>query len=269
MRREHKYSLLLVGLAYLSFVSLGLPDGLNGVAWPSIRAYFHLPLNALGWLLVMFTAGYFVASFSSGRLLALMSIGTLLSLSCLATAVSLIGYALAPVWMVMVGLGTVAGFGAGAIDAGLNTFAATQFSARMVGRLLSGLVAEHISIHRLLRICLVNIVLGAILIWLGGSSFLSFAGLGLMGLASAPVFPSLISATPLRLGEEHIANGVGFQIAAAVLGQSFLPTVVGALAGWFGLEVIGPTLLIAACLLLGLFEALRSVSRLEPVLSDF
>jgi len=129
-----------------------------------------------------------------------------------------------------------------------------------VGRLLFGLVVEHISIHRLLRVCLVSIAMGATLIWLGGASFLSVTGLGLMGLASAPVFPSLISATPLRLGEEHVANGVGFQIAAAVLGASLLPSFVGVLAGRIGLEVIGPTLLVAACLLLGLFEALTSAS---------
>src|SRR5262245_41911334 len=123
---------LLIGLAYVGFVSLGLPDGLLGVAWPSIRASFDLPLDALGALLVMFTIGYLISSFSSGRLLTAMSVGTLLALSCLATAASLIGCALTPAWEVMVALGVLAGLGAGAIDAGLNTFAAIQFSARMV-----------------------------------------------------------------------------------------------------------------------------------------
>ncbi|MBC8161961.1 MAG: MFS transporter, partial [Roseiflexaceae bacterium] len=42
---------LLIGLAYLAFISLGLPDGLVGVGWPSIRASFGLPLDALGALL--------------------------------------------------------------------------------------------------------------------------------------------------------------------------------------------------------------------------
>jgi hypothetical protein len=48
MMRRRRSGLLLVGLAYLGFVSIGLPDGLLGVAWPSIRAYFDLPLDALG-----------------------------------------------------------------------------------------------------------------------------------------------------------------------------------------------------------------------------
>ena len=123
---------LLIGLSYLGFVSLGLPDGLHGIAWPSLRASFHLPLDALGKLLVSFTLGYLLSSFNSGRLLARLGIGVLLALSCLATAVSLLGYALAPGWWVMVGWGLLAGLGAGAVDAGLNLYAATHFSARMV-----------------------------------------------------------------------------------------------------------------------------------------
>jgi MFS family permease len=129
---KRKTGLLLAGLAYLGFISLGLPDGLNGVAWPSIRAFFDLPLDALGALLVTFMLGYLLSSFSSGWLLARINVGALLALSCLATAVSLLGYALASHWWMMVTLGALAGLGAGAIDAGLNTFAATHFSARSV-----------------------------------------------------------------------------------------------------------------------------------------
>ena len=47
------------------------------VALPSIRAYFDLPLDALGALLVMFTMGYLLSSFSSGRLLTHISVGSL------------------------------------------------------------------------------------------------------------------------------------------------------------------------------------------------
>ena len=62
MKTAHRYSLFLLALTYLSFVSLGLPDGLTGVAWPSIRVSFNLPLDALGSLLVMFTTGYLVST---------------------------------------------------------------------------------------------------------------------------------------------------------------------------------------------------------------
>jgi fucose permease len=123
---------LLMGLAYAAFISLGLPDGLTGVAWPSIRTTFGLPLDALGALITTGSIGYLVSSFSSGRLLTRLGVGWLLGLSCLATAISLLGYGTAPLWAGMVGLGLLAGLGAGAIDAGLNTYAAENFSPRTV-----------------------------------------------------------------------------------------------------------------------------------------
>jgi fucose permease len=377
---------LLIGLAYLGFVSLGLPDGLHGIAWPFIRATFHLPIDALGMLLVMFTVGYLLSNFSSGRLLAYMNVGALLAASCLLMAISLAGYALTPVWLCMVLLALLAGAGSGAIDAGLNTYAATRFSPRTVnwlhacygigaaigpaimtavlnaghpwrwgyaivamcqlvmaiafgltrdlwatknmdeatsierpaassrstlrlpavwlsiaiffvytgleaaagtwafslftegraiavreaglwvsiywgsltaGRLVFGFIAEWRAARLMLRLCLVGIALGAALIWLDFTSLLSFLGLGLMGFAAGPIFPSMIAATPARLGNAHTANGVGFQIAAAVLGQALLPAMVGVAASRLGLESVGPCLLLAALLLIALYESLR------------
>src|SRR2546430_14223414 len=96
--RQQPSNPLLVMLTYVSFISLGLPDGLLGVAWPSMRGFFHLPLDALGTLLVMFTTGHLLSSCSSGRILAHINVGSLLTLSCLATAASLLGYALTPWW---------------------------------------------------------------------------------------------------------------------------------------------------------------------------
>ena len=125
-----------------------------------------------------------------------------------------------------------------------------------VGRLLSGLVVGLAPPARLLRWCIVSMALGAALISLTFALQLSFVGLALMGLASAPIFPSLIAATPARLGPAHTANSIGFQIAAAVLGQSLLPAIVGVLAGKFGLEIVGPGLLVASLLLLVLYQVL-------------
>jgi len=389
--RQQPSSPLLVVLAYVGFISLGLPDGLLGVAWPSMRGFFHLPLDALGALLVTFTTGYLLSSCSSGRILARVNVGSLLALSCLATAASLLGYALTPWWGLMVALGALAGLGAGAIDAGVNTYVATRYSPRMVnwlhacygigatsgpvimasvltaglpwqwgygivgmgqlvlalgfgltrtwwpaattasdtpahthirpapsrstlrlpvvwlgiavfflytgieaatgtwtyslftetrtipastaglwvsmywgsltvGRLVCGAVVSFMAVYLLLRLCIIGVALGATLIWLNLTSMLSFAGLALIGLSLAPIFPSLIVTTPERLGTAHTANGVGFQIAAAVLGQSLLPGLMGILARHRGLEMVGPALLAAALVLLVLYEIFIALS---------
>jgi fucose permease len=122
---------ITVVVAILAFVSLGLPDGALGVAWPSIRATFGLSLSQLGTLLTAAMLGYLAASATSGRSVQLLGVGHLLTLSTALMAVSAAGYALAPAWWVMVGCAVGAGLGSGAIDAGLNAYAAHHFSPRV------------------------------------------------------------------------------------------------------------------------------------------
>lgn len=117
----------LIVLAYIAFISLGLPDGLFGVAWPSIRETFHLRLDSVGPLFFAVTSGYMLSSFFSGKVMAHLGVGGTLAASCALTGAALLGYTLAPFWWVMVCLGIAVGLGAGAIDAGLNTYVAAHF----------------------------------------------------------------------------------------------------------------------------------------------
>lgn len=123
----HYPKISLVILAYVAFIALGIPDGLLGVAWPSIRTSFSIPLDAIGTLLPVTVAGYLTSSFLSGPLIARWGIGRVLTASCAMTGMALIGYTLVPVWWMMVLLGMLAGLGAGAIDAGLNSYVAAYF----------------------------------------------------------------------------------------------------------------------------------------------
>ena len=122
----------LIIISFIAFVSLGLPDGLLGVAWPGIRDYFDLPVDALGIILIFGTGGYMLSSFLSGMLMRRLGIGKLLSLSCAATASSLFVYASTSDWWIFVMFATISGLGAGAIDAGINTYVAKYHSSRMM-----------------------------------------------------------------------------------------------------------------------------------------
>lgn len=119
-------------LAFIAFISLGLPDGLIGVAWPSMRESFSRSLDSLGMLLAASMAGYLLSSFYSGKVTSRLGVGWLLSLSCLATGASLLGYTLAPYWWMMIPLAVMAGFGAGAIDGGINTYVASNFGEHLM-----------------------------------------------------------------------------------------------------------------------------------------
>ena len=122
----------IILLAYVAFIALGMPDGLLGVAWPSIHTSFAIPLDAMGMLLITATTGYLVSSFFSGRLITRFGVGRLLVASCALTGLALISYTLVPQWWMMVVLGIAAGLGAGAIDAGLNTYVAAHFNDGMM-----------------------------------------------------------------------------------------------------------------------------------------
>lgn len=127
-RTAKSYSKLsLILLAYVAFIALGMPDGLLGVAWPSIRTDFSIPLDSLGILLFAVVTGYMTSSFLNGVLIARLGVGKLLAVSCALTGLALTGYTLVPSWWMMVLLGVMAGLGAGAIDAGLNTYVASHF----------------------------------------------------------------------------------------------------------------------------------------------
>jgi len=126
IKTRGKTNLLL--LAYIAFVALGLPVSLMGVAWPTLRAELSLPLDALGLLLISSTIGYLISSFIIARLISRFGIGLLLVISSLLSAMAFIGYTLAPSWAVLILMGAVGGFGAGVMDAGLNTYLAAEYS---------------------------------------------------------------------------------------------------------------------------------------------
>jgi fucose permease len=123
---------LLLILSFVGFIALGLPDAVIGVVWPALRVHFGLHQDALGPLFITVTVGSVMASTASGAILSRLGIGELLAFSCALTAVALFGYTIAPSWIVLVSLGLLTGFGAGAIDAAINTHAATRYSARLV-----------------------------------------------------------------------------------------------------------------------------------------
>jgi fucose permease len=130
-RRPADY--VVVGIAYISFMVLGLPAAMLGAVWdPHVYTTFGLELDALGLLLFTASLGYFIASYVSGRWFARFKVGNLLVGASLIGAVGFIGYALTPAWWLMVALGLVAGFSGGILDSGMNIYFAAHFGPRLM-----------------------------------------------------------------------------------------------------------------------------------------
>jgi fucose permease len=121
---------LLLLLIYVAFVSLGLPDGLLGAAWPQMRADFSAALNANAPILFLATLGGMTSGFLSGWILRRLGVGRVLVLNTFLTSFAILGFAFSPGLASLAVLSFFLGLGNGAIDAGLNNFVANHLSSR-------------------------------------------------------------------------------------------------------------------------------------------
>ena len=378
-------TLAVVISAYIMFVLLGIPDGMLGVAWPSMRTNFSVAQSQMGILLLASTMGFMLTSFAVGRLIGRFGIVALLMAACVVRGAGLMGMAFAPSWWALVSLAFCFGVGSGGIDAGMNTYFAMNLSPRLmnwlhasfglgatlgpilltallsaglawrwgyalvglaqmglalmvfarardwraipqaketsetravvhrsyratllrpivwvnialffscagleatagnwafslftetrgvsvavagfwtsfywasftVGRLFFGFIADRINMINALRTVMVTAIVATLLLWWNPANWVGFAGLAILGFAMAPIFPLLISATPLRLGLADATNAIGFQVAAAAFGIAVLPGLAGLLAEQTSLEALGPYMVAIAIVMTMLHE---------------
>jgi MFS family permease len=123
-------ALLLLVIIYLAFLSLGLPDGSFGVAWPMMYPELHLPVGLAGTFMTVGTLFTAISGFSSGWVLGRVRTGPVVLASCIATAsgVMLLANARGVLWFYAAA--APLGFGAGTVDAALNGYVARHYSGR-------------------------------------------------------------------------------------------------------------------------------------------
>ena len=122
-------ALLFLGIIYVTFISLGLPDSLLGVGWPEMYGELGVPQSYAGFLSMTISLGTIVASFFSGKWIRYAGTGKVTAFSVLGTAVALFGFYLAPSFLWLIVAALPLGLGAGAVDVGLNDYVARHYRA--------------------------------------------------------------------------------------------------------------------------------------------
>ncbi len=122
-------------LALGSFVVLGLPDGILGTAWPSMRVTFGAPVGDLGLILLLATAGSVLVTAFVGTLIRRLGVPALLATAGSCAAVGYASFALAPGLGLVLGMAVLTGAAAGLMDAGLNTAVALSGRTRLLNLL--------------------------------------------------------------------------------------------------------------------------------------
>ncbi|MBP3460609.1 MAG: MFS transporter [Lachnospiraceae bacterium] len=125
------------------------------------------------------------------------------------------------------------------LNRGISTETAAKWAALFylgitLGRLVCGFVTMKVNDKNMIRIGQSLMALGILFLLLPFGNGLAFGGLILIGLGCAPVYPSLIHATPDTFGAEVSQSVIGVQMASAYVGTTFMPPLFGMLS-----EVLG------------------------------
>jgi len=117
-----------------------------------------------------------------------------------------------------------------------------------LGRLLNGFLSSCFDAKNLIRGGQAMILLGISLMFLP-LPILSLAGLMIIGLGCAPIYPTMLHETPRRFGAENSASLMGIQMATAYVGLTLMPPLLGLTVDRFGLQLYPFGLLLLALLL--------------------
>lgn len=110
-------------------------------------------------------------------------------------------------------------------------FAALFYIGITAGRVLNGFVADRFGDRAMIRTGILTMLAGVILTVLPLQSDLpALAGLIIIGLGAAPVYPCIIHSTPVNFGEENSQSMVGIQMACAYTGSTLMPPLFGLIA---------------------------------------
>ena len=350
---------LLLPLIYLSFISLGLPDGLLGAAWPAIYPAFGVNVSASGMVFMIISVGTVISSLQSDRMTSRFGSGKVTAVSVAMTCMALFGFSTCRSFPMLCLWAIPYGLGAGGVDASLNNYVALHYESRhmswlhcmwgigatvgpyimgavlsgggvwnsgyriigfvqlvlvailflslpiwktgeavgddpenhqvltlkqifaipgakeimvtffcycaleqtaglwaasylvlnrgigaetaagfgsmfflgiTIGRFLNGFLAMRLSDSQLIRMGFGIIAAGIALILLPFGNLLALAGLIVVGLGCAPVYPCIIHSTPEHFGPEKSQALVGVQMASAYVGISLMPPLFGLIA---------------------------------------
>lgn len=112
------------------------------------------------------------------------------------------------------------------------------------GRVAIALAPVTLGAGPMLRMCTMGAATGVTMLTLFDAFLPTFGAVVLLGLASGPIFPTLIASTSRRHGADHTANAVSLQVAASALGLALVPALLGSLAATLGLNALPILLLI-------------------------
>ena len=136
------------------------------------------------------------------------------------------------------------------------SYASMFFIGITVGRALNGFAAMKLNDVQMVRMGELIIACGVAVMLLPLGAGVSLAGLVIIGLGCAPVYPCLIHATPEHFGADRSQAVIGIQMACAYVGTSLMPPLFGLIAGHITVALLPGYLLVLLALMSVMHEGL-------------
>lgn len=120
----------ILAVIYIVFISLGLPDSLFGVSWPILHVEMNVPENFASVCSVIIGICTGGASMVAGKLIRRFGTARVTLVSILVTAAGLLGISFSPNLVCLILASVILGYGAGAIDTGLNSYVSLHYKTQ-------------------------------------------------------------------------------------------------------------------------------------------
>lgn len=134
------------------------------------------------------------------------------------------------------------------------SFGAMFFIGVTVGRAINGFFAMRMHDESMIRMGQVLILLGIVTVMLPAGDAVALAGLILIGLGCAPIYPCIIHSTPTHFGKEKSQAIIGVQMAAAYIGTMLMPPLFGILANHLSISLLPIYLLVLLAIMAFMHE---------------
>lgn len=140
-------------------------------------------------------------------------------------------------------------------------WASIFFLGITAGRFVCGFVADRVGDRNMVRVGQTAIVAGTALVFLSRQNALCFAGIILIGLGCAPIYPSLLHETPQNFGAENSQAIMGVQMACAYTGTTLVPPLFGVVADKIDIAALPIFLLVLILAMIATVELLNAAAR--------
>ena len=140
-------------------------------------------------------------------------------------------------------------------------FASMFYIGITLGRAASGFMTMKFNDTQMIRLGLGTIALGIVVMLIPMGANLSVAGLILIGLGCAPVYPCVIHSTPAHFGADKSQAIIGVQMAMAYVGTCVMPPLFGIIANHISVALLPVYLLILLVLMTMMLEELNKKTK--------